>query len=35
MADATWPAAAAILGLPPLEAGVTREPIEPIEQLKR
>lgn len=30
MADATWPAAAAILGLPPLEAGVTREPIEPV-----
>lgn len=30
MADAAWPAAAAILGLPPLEAGVTREPIEPV-----
>ena len=34
MADAAWPAAAAILGLPPVEADVTREPIEPI-QLKR
>lgn len=30
MADAAWPAAAAILGLPPVEAGVTREPIDPI-----
>jgi hypothetical protein len=34
MADAAWPAAAAILGLPPVEADVTREPIDPI-QLKR
>lgn len=35
MADAAWPAAAAILGLPPVEADVTREPIDPIQQLKR
>ena len=34
MADATWPAAAAILGLPPVEGDVTREPIDPI-QMKR
>ncbi|CAM5345730.1 GDSL-like Lipase/Acylhydrolase OS=Afipia felis OX=1035 GN=NCTC12722_01496 PE=4 SV=1 [Afipia felis] len=30
MADAAWPAAAAILGLPPVEADVTREPLNPI-----
>jgi len=31
MADAAWPAAAAILGLPPVEADVTREPINPVQ----
>jgi len=35
MADAAWPAAAAILGLPPVEGDITREPIDPIQQLKR